>query len=62
MAPWIVRLDPDGENRLEKSSAADAFQVRSVAQERSVRRLGQLSDTTMNAIAKALALVLSLGS
>jgi mRNA interferase MazF len=32
VAPWLVRLGPDAENGLDKPSAADAFQVRSVAQ------------------------------
>jgi len=60
VAPWMVRLEPDVQNRLEKPSAADAFQVRSVAEERFVRCLGSLSDVAMNRIAKALAIVLSL--
>ena len=60
VAPWMVRLEPEGANGLEKLSAADAFQVRSVAQERFVRRLGKLADTTMKAITKALAVVLSI--
>jgi mRNA interferase MazF len=60
VAPWLVRLEPDAENGLDKPSAADAFQVRSVAQERFVRRLGKLSDTVMQEITKALAIVLSI--
>jgi len=60
IAPWMVRLEPDAENGLDKSSAADAFQVRSVAQERFVRQLGRLSDTAMREIARALAVVLSI--
>jgi len=59
VAPWMVRLDPDVQNGLEKPSAADTFQVRSVAQERFVRRVGSLPDTAMNAITKALAVVLN---
>jgi mRNA interferase MazF len=34
IAPWMVRLEPDRTNGLSKPSAADAFQVRSVAQQR----------------------------
>jgi mRNA interferase MazF len=60
VAPWLVRLKPDAENGLVKPSATDAFQVRSVAQERFVRRLGELSDTAMQEITKALAIVLSI--
>jgi mRNA interferase MazF len=31
VAPWMVRLDPDPDNGLDKPSAADALQVRSVS-------------------------------
>lgn len=60
IAPWMVRLEPDAENSLDKPSVADAFQVRSVAQERFVRRLGKLSDTAMQEITRALAVVLNI--
>lgn len=60
VAPWMVRLGPDAENGLDKPSGADAFQVRSVAQERFVRRLGRLSDDAMHATTRALAVVLSI--
>jgi mRNA interferase MazF len=60
VAPWLVRLEPDVKNGLTKPSTADAFQVRSVAQERFVRRLGKLSDVIMQEVARALAVVLSI--
>ena len=61
VTPWLVRLEPDAENGLDKPSAADAFQVRSVAQERFARRLGKLSNIAMQEITRALAIVLSIG-
>ena len=60
IAPWMVRLEPDAENSLGKLSVADAFQVRSVAQERFVRHLGKLSDRAMQEITRALAVVLGM--
>ena len=60
VAPWMVCLEPNAENGLNKPSAADTFQVRSVAQERLVRQIGKLSDTTMRKISRALAVVLSI--
>jgi len=60
VAPWMVRLDPDKENGLYKVSSADAFQVRSVSQERFTRRLGELNNKAMNEISGALAVVLSI--
>ncbi len=56
----MVRIEPKLENGLEKISSADTFQVRSVAQERLVRRLGKLSDDLMQEITQALASVLSI--
>jgi mRNA interferase MazF len=60
VAPWMVRVEPDAENGLEKTSAADAFQVRSLAQQRFVRQLGKLSISVMREISQALAVVLSI--
>lgn len=56
-ANWKVRLEPDQTNGLNKTSAADVFQVRSVSEQRFIRRLGALSETDMEAIAKALVAV-----
>ena len=61
-APWMVRLNPDADNGLSKPSAADALQVRSVAQERLTQRLGKISDAQLRQIAKALATVLRIHS
>jgi len=60
IAPWLVRVSPSSENGLDKESAADAFQVRSVAQQRFVRLLGRLTDSQMTEIARALASVLAI--
>ncbi|MFU8858398.1 MAG: type II toxin-antitoxin system PemK/MazF family toxin [Deferrisomatales bacterium] len=60
VAPWLVLLEPDVENGLDKRSAADAFQVRSVSQQRFVRRLGSLSPTHLRTLNRALAAVLSI--
>ena len=59
-APWMVRLEPNPENGLSKSSTADAFQVRSVSEQRFVSRLGSLSPDNLEAIGNALKRVLQL--
>lgn len=59
-APWLVYIAPTAANGLDKPSAADTFQVRSLSQERLVRRLGQLMATDLKNISSALALVLSI--
>lgn len=58
VAPWMVRLDRDDENKLDKTSAADCFQVRSVSEERFIRRVGSLPRLRMVEIETALARVL----
>jgi len=60
VAPWMVQILPSSENGLDKLSAADAFQVRSLAHQRFVRKLGNHSDAVMRSISKALATVLSI--
>ncbi len=58
IAPWMVQVDPDPRNGLSKSSAADAFQIRSVSQERFVRRLGEINPTKLQEILKAIQIVI----
>jgi mRNA interferase MazF len=55
---WLVRLDPGPENGLDKVSAADTFQVRSVSARRFARRLGRLSDDEMDRVMAGLRAVL----
>ena len=62
VAPWMVKLDPDRENKLDKTSAADCFQVRSVSQERFVRQVGSLPRPRMVEIENALTRVLGLAA
>jgi mRNA interferase MazF len=61
-APWHVLVDADAMNGLTKKSSADTFQVRSISQDRLVRRLGVLSAPIMQKIGEALALSLALDS
>jgi mRNA interferase MazF len=55
---WLVRLDTDAANGLEKPSAADTFQVRSVSSRRFVRRLGVLAETDLQRVIEGLKSVL----
>ena len=60
VAAWMVRIEPTQDNGIGKVSAADAFQVRSVAQERFVQQLGRLGETEMQTVTRALAVVLAI--
>jgi mRNA interferase MazF len=43
IAPWMVKIEPNPKNGLTKNSSADCFQVRSVSQERFVKKIGNAS-------------------
>ncbi len=53
-APWMIRLEPIQATGLSKTSAADAFQVRSVSQQRLVKMIGVLSGEVLKEIAFAI--------
>lgn len=55
---WMTKIAPCKANGLTKDSAADAFQVRSVARERFIKRLGKIEDEELSQITEALAVVL----
>jgi mRNA interferase MazF len=60
IAPWMIKIEANSKNGLTKDSSADCFQVRSVSQDRFVKRLGELSDSIMNEIRIGLSKVLSI--
>ncbi len=60
--PWMVTIEPSKENGLNKLSVADTFQIRSVSQERLIKRIGLVSESTMNKINNALSIVLDINN
>lgn len=58
--PWMVKLSPESNNGLTKESAADCFQIRSLAEERCIRKLGAIDTITLQRIRVALSKVLSI--
>ena len=58
MAPWMIAIAPDAQNGLAKPSGADAFQIRSVSQERLAQRIGALNNETIKQILQAVKIVI----
>jgi mRNA interferase MazF len=56
----MVRIDPSSENGLLKLSAADTFQIRSVAESRLSKKIGSIRNEDLVLIEKALMIVLRL--
>jgi mRNA interferase MazF len=54
---WLIKIVNDEVNGLDKVSAADALQIRSVSAERLREKIGRLSSTVMEEIAAAIAAV-----
>lgn len=60
VAPWMVKIVPNKLNNLEKVSSADCFQIRSISEERFVRKIGKLSESELMKIKQSLSLVLKI--
>jgi mRNA interferase MazF len=54
--PWFVPLPATPVNGLAKDSGADAFQVKSLSEDRFTRRIGNVTSEQMDDIAVAIAL------
>lgn len=57
---WMIRLPPDSSNHLNNDSAANAFQIRCVSQDRFSKKLGVLTSEQVDKIAQAVAYCIGL--
>jgi mRNA interferase MazF len=62
IAPWMVYIKPDSLNNLSKESAADCFQIRSIAEERFIKKIGRISSSNLEDIKDALSKVLAIAN
>jgi len=60
IASWMVKIEPDNTNGLLKTSSADCFQIRSISDERFVRKLGNIDFSILYQIQIAIKKVLDL--
>jgi len=58
---WHVKIEPNSDNNLTKTSAVDALQIRGVDTKRFFRKLGRVSETLMEEIVIAIATVIEYG-
>ena len=57
--PWMLKVEPDLQNGIEKISSIDCFQVRSISEQRFSRRLGRLPDGVIDELVKRIWMVLT---
>lgn len=60
VAPWMIKIVPDAHNQLTKNFSADCFQIRSVSEQRFVKKVGFVSETVMEAVRLGLSKVLTI--
>ena len=58
-APWMLKVEPDLQNGIDKTSSIDCYQVRSISEQRFSRRLGRLPDGVIEELVKRVWLVLT---
>ncbi|MDR2801938.1 MAG: type II toxin-antitoxin system PemK/MazF family toxin, partial [Prevotellaceae bacterium] len=56
VAPWMLKVIPDKTNGLSKESAIDCFQIRCVAQERLIKKIGNISFDELEEIKSKIAM------
>lgn len=54
--PWFVKLEKNSLNGLNKDSAADAFQVKSLASNRFIHQIGEVKSSKLDDVVEAVAL------
>ena len=57
-AMWMVKINPDGENKLAKPSAIDTFQIRSISTKRFLSKIGSVSKEILDEIKTAIKAVI----
>jgi mRNA interferase MazF len=60
IAPWMIKIEPTKINGLTKDSSVDCFQIRSISDNRFIKKLGVAADSIMEEIKIGLAKVLSI--
>jgi mRNA interferase MazF len=60
IAPWMVKIEPTSNNGLSKISSADCFQIRSISEQRLIKKLGSIDESILNEIKEAIRKVLDL--
>ena len=57
-AIWMIRIEPDSQNRLSKVSAIDTFQIRSISTARFIKKVGLISPDILSEIKTAVKAVI----
>ena len=59
---WLVPIEPNNQNGLSKPSTADALNIRSVSDQRFLKRLGHIDQTLQQKLVSAMDTILEITS
>jgi len=59
-APWMVFISPDDDNGLSKNSSADCFQIRSLSEQRLLKKMRKIDEDILGEIKNGIKKVLSI--
>jgi mRNA interferase MazF len=60
IAPWMVKIEPNTINGLNKISSLDCFQIRSVSQNRLIEKIGVITSDEINKVQDGIIKVLGI--
>ena len=58
LAPWMIPINPSNQNGLTKKSSIDCFQIRSVSENRLVKRIGFITFQEFSQVQKGIVKVI----
>ena len=60
IAPWMIKIEPNQRNGLNKTSSIDCFQIRSVSQQRLVEKIGEITSDKITEVQEGILKVLGI--
>ena len=60
IAPWMVKIEPNKDNGLAKTSTLDCFQIRSVSQIRLLEKIGEITSDEINKVQEGILKILGI--
>jgi len=58
IAPWMIKIEPDEKNGLDKISSIDCFQIRSISHQRLVEKIGEITSDEINKVYEGILRIL----
>ena len=58
-AIWLIRVDPNNENNLDRTSAVDAFQMHTIPITRFIKKIGTVSVQELHLIKNAIKAIIN---